>query len=131
VMDAQREARELKHNYIGTEHILLGLTEGDGVAAKTLKSMGVTKSAVLARIKKIVGEGDESPPGHIPFTPRSKKVLELALRESLRLGHNYIGTEHILLGIVREGQGLAMQILGELKVPVDEIEPKIKAMLTR
>jgi ClpA/ClpB-like protein len=131
VMDAQREARELKHNYIGTEHILLGLTEGDGVAAKALKSMGVTKSAVLARIKKIVGEGDESPPGHIPFTPRSKKVLELALRESLRLGHNYIGTEHILLGIVREGQGLAMQILGELKVPVDEIEPKIKAMLTR
>jgi ClpA/ClpB-like protein len=131
VTDAQREARELKHNYIGTEHILLGLTAGDGIAAKILKSMGVTKSAVRARIKEIVGEGDESLPGHIPFTPRSKKVLELALRESLRLGHNYIGSEHILLGIVREGEGLAMQILGDLKVSGDEIEPKIVEMLTR
>jgi Clp amino terminal domain, pathogenicity island component len=131
VTDAQAESRSLKHNYIGTEHLLLGLMDGDGIASKALGSLGVTKPAVRDKIVSIVGAGDESPPGHIPFTPRSKKVLELSLRESLRLGHKYIGTEHILLGIVRESEGLGMQILSELKVPADAIEPKIKEILTR
>jgi hypothetical protein len=130
VMDAQKEARMLHHNYIGTEHLLLALAGGEGVAADALKSLGATATGVREQITEIVGEGQEAPAGHIPFTPRSKKVLELSLRESLRLGHNYIGTEHVLLGIVREGEGLAMQILSKLGVPAEAIEPKIKEILT-
>jgi len=112
VVLAQEEARRLGHNYIGTEHLLLGLLrEGDGVAAVALRRLGITSKDVRADIIRIVGEGSESPSGHIPFTPRSKKVLELSLREALQLSHNYIGTEHILLGLVREGEGVAAQVL--------------------
>jgi Clp amino terminal domain, pathogenicity island component len=130
VTNAQHEARGFKHNYIGTEHLLLALLVSEGVAGDALRSLGVTVDAVRSEIRSIVGEGNQSPAGHIPFTPRSKKVLELSLREAIRLGHNYIGTEHLLLGIIREGEGLAMQILTDLKIPVDQIEPKIKTILT-
>jgi Clp amino terminal domain, pathogenicity island component len=115
VVLAQEEARRLNHNYIGTEHILLGLThEGEGVAAKALESLGVSLEAVRAQVEEIISQGGRSrstPTGHIPFTPRAKKVLELSLREALQLGHNYIGTEHILLGLMREGEGVAAQVL--------------------
>src|SRR5579885_2668870 len=100
VVMAQEEARMLNHNYIGTEHILLGLIhEGEGVAQQ---------------VEEIIGQGQQAPSGHIPFTPRAKKVLELSLREALQLGHNYIGTEHILLGLIREGEGVAAQVLVKL-----------------
>ena len=99
VVLAQEEARMLSHNYIGTEHILLGLIhEGEGVAAKALESLNISLEAVRAQVEEIIGQGQQAPSGHIPFTPRAKKVLELSLREALQLGHNYIGTEHILLG---------------------------------
>src|SRR5947209_3701811 len=111
VVLAQEEARMLNHNYIGTEHILLGLIhEGEGVAAKALESLGISLEAVRSQVEEIIGQGGSSPSGHIPFTPRAKKVLELSLREALQLGHNYIGTEHILLGLIREGERV-MQIL--------------------
>jgi len=104
VVLAQEEARMLNHNYIGTEHILLGLIhEGEGVAAKGLESLGISLEGVRAQVEEIIGQGQQAPSGHIPFTPRAKKVLELSLREALQLGHNYIGTEHILLGLIREG----------------------------
>jgi len=110
VVLAQEEARLLNHNYIGTEHILLGLIhEGEGVAAKALESLGISLEAVRSQVEEIIGQGGSSPSGHIPFTPRAKKVLELSLREALQLGHNYIGTEHILLGLIREGEGVAAQ----------------------
>ncbi|QCO97350.1 ATP-dependent Clp protease ATP-binding subunit [Arthrobacter sp. 24S4-2] len=120
VVLAQEEARTLNHNYIGTEHILLGLIqEGEGVAAKALESLGISLDGVREQVQEILGPGQPSPAGHIPFTPRAKKVLELALREALQLGHNYIGTEHILLGLVHEGEGVAAQVLvrlgGDLK----------------
>jgi len=112
VVFAQEEARMLNHNYIGTEHILLGLLrEHDGIAGKALTSMGVSLEAARGQVEEIVGPGHAVIPGHIPFTPRSKKVLELSLREALQLGHNYIGTEHILLGLIREGEGVAVQVL--------------------
>ena len=112
---AQEEARLLNHNYIGTEHILLGLIhEGEGVAAKALESLGISLDAVRQQVEEIIGRGQEAPSGHIPFTPRAKKVLELSLRESLQLGHNYIGTEHLLLGLIREGDGVAAQVLVRL-----------------
>jgi Clp amino terminal domain, pathogenicity island component len=112
---AQEEARLLNHNYIGTEHILLGLIhEGEGVAARALESVGISLEAVRAQVVEIIGQGQSAPTGHIPFTPRSKKVLELALREALSLGHNYIGTEHILLGLIREGEGVAAKILARI-----------------
>jgi ATP-dependent Clp protease ATP-binding subunit ClpC len=112
VVLAQTEARLLNHNYIGTEHILLGLIhEGEGVAARALESLGVSLEAVRAGVRSIIGEGASASTGHIPFTPRAKKVLELSLREAIQLGHNYIGTEHILLGLLREGQGVAAQVL--------------------
>jgi ATP-dependent Clp protease ATP-binding subunit ClpC len=109
---AQEEARLLNHNYIGTEHILLGLIhEGEGIGAQTLAKLGVTLDKARDVLTEIMGEGNSSPSGHIPFTPRAKKVLELSLREALQLGHNYIGTEHILLGLIREGEGVACQML--------------------
>jgi ATP-dependent Clp protease ATP-binding subunit ClpA len=112
VVLAQEEARRLDHNYIGTEHLLLGmLRDADNVAARALRGLGIALEMVRTDVEQIVGRGDESPGGHIPFTPRAKKVLELSLREALQLGHNYIGTEHILLGLVREGDGLAAQVL--------------------
>src|ERR687885_605145 len=109
VVLAQEEARTLKHNYIGTEHILLGLLrEEEGLAARVLESLDITVEEVRAQVARIVGQGDEVTTGQIPFTPRAKKVLELALREALSLGHNYIGTEHILLGLVRENENVRM-----------------------
>src|SRR5438876_8758362 len=115
VVLAQEEARMLNHNYIGTEHILLGLIhEGEGVAAKALESLGISLEAVRSQVEEIIGQGQAAPTGHIPFTPRAKKVLELSLREALQLGHNYIGTEHILLGLIREGEGVAAQVLQKL-----------------
>jgi ATP-dependent Clp protease ATP-binding subunit ClpA len=112
VVLAQDEARELGHGYIGTEHLLLGLShEEAGVAAKALTTLGVSLDALRQQIVEVVGTGEGQPPGHIPFTPRAKKILELALREARQLGHSYIGTEHILLGIVREGEGVAAQVL--------------------
>ena len=115
VVLAQSEARLLNHNYIGTEHLLLGMiNEGHGVAAKALESLGISLEIARGEVEEIIGQGQSAPTGHIPFTPRAKKVLELALRESRYLGHNYIGTEHILLGLVREGDGVAAQILRKL-----------------
>src|SRR5690625_4422715 len=116
VVLAQEEARLLNHNYIGTEHILLGLIhEGEGAAAKALESLGISLEGVRAQVEEIIGQGGSSPSGHIPFTPRAKKVLELSLREALQLGHNYLGTEHLLLGLLREGEGTAVKVLSPLK----------------
>jgi ATP-dependent Clp protease ATP-binding subunit ClpC len=115
VVLAQEEARLLNHNYIGTEHVLLGLVrEGEGLAAKALTTMGIGLDAVRGQVEEVIGRGQAAPAGHIPFTPRAKKVLELSLREALQLGHNYIGTEHILLGLLREGEGVAAQVLQKL-----------------
>ena len=112
---AQDEARNLKHNYLGTEHILLGLIrEGEGVAAKALEALDITLDEVRAQVIEIIGEGQEPPSGHIPFTPRAKKVIEYAMREGLQLGHSYIGTEHLLLGLTREPDGVAAQVLTKL-----------------
>jgi prophage maintenance system killer protein len=109
---AQEEAQLLNHNYVGTEHLLLGLLgEGEGVAAKALESLGISLEAVRAQVEELIGHGQSAPAGHIPFTPRAKKALELSLREALQLGHNYIGTEHILLGLAREGEGVAAELL--------------------
>jgi prophage maintenance system killer protein len=109
---AQEEARLLRHNYVGTEHLLLGLlSEGEGVAAKALESLGISLGAVRAQVEELIGHGPSAPAGHIPFTPRAKKALALSLREALQLGHNYIGTEHILLGLAREGEGVAAELL--------------------
>ena len=130
VVLAQEEARLLNHNYIGTEHILLGLIqEGDGVAARALQSLGISLDAVRARVEDIIGRGDEQSPSHIPFTPRAKKVLELSLREALQLGHNYIGTEHILLGLIREGEGVAAQVLVELGGDLERVRQEVKRIL--
>jgi ATP-dependent Clp protease ATP-binding subunit ClpC len=112
VVLAQDEARSLRHNYIGTEHLLLGLLrEEEGLAARVLDSLDVTLEEVRAQVARIVGQGDEVATGQIPFTPRAKRVLELSLREALELGHNYIGTEHVLLGLIRENEGVAARIL--------------------
>jgi ATP-dependent Clp protease ATP-binding subunit ClpC len=130
VVLAQEEARLLGHSYIGTEHLLLGLLhENEGVAAKVLDSMAVTLEKARELVEEIIGKGGSSPFGHIPFTPRAKKVLELALREALPLGHNYIGTEHLLLGIVREGEGVAMQVLTSLGVTVGQVRDAVSAAL--
>ena len=130
VVLAQEEARLLNHNYIGTEHILLGLIhEGEGVAAKALESLGISLEAVRAQVEEIIGQGQSAPTGHIPFTPRAKKVLELSLREALQLGHNYIGTEHILLGLIREGEGVAAQVLVGLGAGLDRVRQQVVLLL--
>ena len=130
VVLAQEEARLLKHNYIGTEHVLLGLIhEGEGVAAKALEQLGISLDAVRVEVEAIIGNGASSPSGHIPFTPRAKKVLELSLREALQLGHNYIGTEHILLGLIREGQGVAAQVLAKLGADLASVRRKVIELL--
>ncbi len=131
VVLAQEEARLLNHNYIGTEHILLGLIhEGEGVAAKALESLGISLEAVRQQVEEIIGQGGSSPSGHIPFTPRAKKVLELSLREALQLGHNYIGTEHILLGLIREGEGVAAQVLVKLGADLSRVRQQVIQLLS-
>src|SRR6516162_5648973 len=130
VVLAQEEARMLNHNYIGTEHILLGLIhEGEGVAAKALESLGISLDAVRQQVEEIIGQGQQAPSGHIPFTPRAKKVLELSLREALQLGHNYIGTEHILLGLIREGDGVAAQVLVKLGADLNRVRQQVIQLL--
>ena len=130
VVLAQEEARMLNHNYIGTEHILLGLIhEGEGVAAKALESLDISHDAVRAQVEEIIGQGQQAPSGHIPFTPRAKKVLELSLREALQLGHNYIGTEHILLGLIREGEGVAAQVLVKLGADLSKVRNQVIQLL--
>jgi hypothetical protein len=130
VVLAQEEARRLDHNYIGTEHLLLGLIhEGEGVAAEALEALGVSLEAVRARVEEAIGRGPEPPGGHIPFTPRAKKVLELSLREALQLGHSYIGTEHILLGLIREGEGVAAQVLVKLGADLSRVRQQVLELL--
>src|SRR5688500_11366910 len=131
VVLAQEEARILKHNYIGTEHIVLGLLrEEEGLAARVLESLDITVERVRAQVVRIVGSGEEVTSGQIPFTPRAKKVLELALREALSLGHNYIGTEHILLGLVRENEGVAARILLDFDADSEKIRNEVIRMLS-
>jgi Clp amino terminal domain, pathogenicity island component/UvrB/uvrC motif len=126
VVLAQEEARMLNHGYIGTEHLLLGLVhEGEGVAAKALEAMGISLEAVREQVETIIGRGEHTESGHIPFTPRAKRVLELSLRESSQLGHNYIGTEHILLGLVREGDGVAAQVLVKLGADLNRVRQQV------
>jgi ATP-dependent Clp protease ATP-binding subunit ClpA len=130
VVLAQEEARILNHNYIGTEHILLGLIhEGQGVAAKALEAMGISLEAVRQQVEEMIGQGEQAPSGHIPFTPRAKKVLELSLREALQLGHDYIGTEHILLGLIREGEGVAAQVLVRLGADLNRVREQVIQLL--
>ena len=131
VVLAQEEARMLNHNYIGTEHVLLGLIhEGEGVAAKALESLNISLGAVREQVQEIIGQGQQAPSGHIPFTPRAKKVLELSLREALQLGHNYIGTEHILLGLIREGEGVAAQVLVKLGADLSRVRQQVIQLLS-
>ena len=131
VVLAQEEAKMLNHNYIGTEHILLGLIhEGEGAAAKALESLGISLESVREQVQDIIGQGQQQPTGHIPFTPRAKKVLELSLREALQLGHNYIGTEHILLGLIREGEGVAAQVLVKLGADLNKVRQQVIQMLS-
>jgi ATP-dependent Clp protease ATP-binding subunit ClpC len=130
VVLAQEEARALRHDYIGTEHILLGLIhEGHGVAAKALESLGIGLQAVREQVEELIGQGEAERPGHIPFTPRAKKVLELSLRESQQLGHTYIGTEHILLGLIREGEGVAAQVLVRLGADLNRVRQEVLKVL--
>jgi Clp amino terminal domain, pathogenicity island component/ClpX C4-type zinc finger len=131
VVLAQEEARLLNHDYIGTEHILLGIVrEGAGVGAKALESLGIPLEAVRAQVQEIVGSGSRAPSGHIPFTARAKKVLELSLREALQLGHNYIGTEHILLGLIREGEGVGAQVLLNLGADMSRVRAEVIRLLS-
>src|SRR5438309_1310932 len=131
VVLAQEEARALGHNYIGTEHVLLGLMrEEQGIGARALDALGVTLEDVRDQVMRIVGEGDEAGTGQIPFTPRAKKVLELSLREALTLGHNYIGTEHILLGLVRENEGVAARILLDFGADADKVRSEVIRFLS-
>jgi ATP-dependent Clp protease ATP-binding subunit ClpC len=130
VVLAQEEARVLNHNYIGTEHLLLGLLgEAEGVAARALESMGISGAAVRQQVEVIIGQGEHAPAGHIPFTPRAKKVLELADREARTLGHDYIGTEHILLGLIREGGGVAAQVLVRLGADLSRVRQQVIELL--
>jgi prophage maintenance system killer protein len=130
VVLSQDEARSLNHNYVGTEHILLGLLrEHDGLAARALNVLGISRDAVRQQVLSIIGEGEQPPSGHIPFTPRAKKVLELALREAVNLGHLYIGSEHILLGLIREGEGLACQVLTQLGASLPRVREQVLQLL--
>ena len=130
VVLAQEEARTLDHGYIGTEHLLLGLIrEGDGVAARALESLGISLDAVREQVGQIIGRGQQPPPGHIPFTPRAKKVLELALREAQQLDHGYIGTGHLLLGLIREGSGVAAQVLVGLGADLSRARQQVVQLL--
>ncbi len=130
VVLAQEEAIGLNHNYIGTEHILLGLLrQEDGVAARALVSLGVSLDEARLKVEGIIGRGQDTPSGHVPFTPRSKKVLELSLREALTLGHNYIGTEHILLGLLQEGEGVAAQILVQSGVQLSDVRHAVVRLI--
>jgi ATP-dependent Clp protease ATP-binding subunit ClpC len=132
VVKAQDEARFLKQNYIGTEHILLGLIdEKEGIAAKVFEELNVDFEDIREAIKDVVTEGTSESYEHIPFTPRAKKVLELSLREALQMGHNYIGTEHILLGLLREGEGVAARVLNSLGVTQDNVKEKVKELLAK
>ena len=127
---AQEEARMLNHDYIGTEHILLGLIhEGEGLAAQVLQSLGIGLDAVRQQVEEIIGQGEQAPSGPIRYTPRAKKVLELSLREALALGHNYIGTEHILLGLIREGDGVAAQVLVALGGDLNRVRQRVIQLL--
>ena len=130
VVLAQEEARMLNHNYIGTEHILLGLIhEGEGVAARALQSLGISLEAVRQQVQEITGRGQGQQQGHVPFTPRAKKVLELSLREAQQLGHDYIGTEHILLGLIREGEGVAARVLVKLGADLNRVRQQVIHLL--
>jgi ATP-dependent Clp protease ATP-binding subunit ClpC len=130
VVLAQEEARMLDHDYIGTEHILLGLIhEGEGVGAKALESLGISLEAVRAQVEEIIGQGQQAPSGHIPFTPQAKKVLDLSLREALQLGHDYIGTDHFLLGLIREGDGVAAQVLVKLGADLNRVRQQVIQLL--
>jgi ATP-dependent Clp protease ATP-binding subunit ClpC len=130
VVLAQEEARRLNHNYIGTEHILLGLLhEGENVAAKALQALGITLEGARQQVEEIIGRGHEDPSGQIPFTPRAKKVLELSLREAIHFHHDYIGTEHILLGLLREGEGVAVQVLARLGADLNEVRLRVIQLL--
>ncbi|HEV8276795.1 MAG TPA: Clp protease N-terminal domain-containing protein [Streptosporangiaceae bacterium] len=130
VVLAQEEARMLNHNYLGTEHLLLGLVhEGEGVAARALESLGISLGAVRQQVEEIIGQGQQPPAGHVPFTPRAKKVIELARREASDLGHNYIGTEHLLLGLVREGEGVAAQVLVKLGADLAGVRQQVVELL--
>jgi ATP-dependent Clp protease ATP-binding subunit ClpA len=130
VVLAQEEARMLNHNYLGTEHLLLGLVhEGEGVAARALESLGISLGAVRQQVQEIIGQGQQAPAGHIPFTPRAKKVIELAQREATDLGHNYIGTEHLLLGLAREGEGVAAQVLVKLGADLAGVREQVVHLL--
>jgi ATP-dependent Clp protease ATP-binding subunit ClpC len=131
VVLAQEEARLLNHNYIGTEHLLLGLIhEGEGVAATALTELGISLEAVRGQVEEIIGQGQSMPTGRIPFTPRAKKVLELSLREAKQLGHNYIGTEHILLGLLHEGEGVGAQVLVKLGAGLDRVRQQVIQVLS-
>jgi hypothetical protein len=131
VVLAQEEARALGHNYVGTEHFLVALIgEGEGVAARALESLGVSLAGVREQVEEIIGRGKGAPSGHLPFTPRAKKVLELSMREALRLGHNYVSTEHILLGVIREGEGVAAQILVRLGADLNRVRQQVIEMLS-
>jgi ATP-dependent Clp protease ATP-binding subunit ClpC len=126
VVLAQEEARMLNHGYLGTEHILLGLIhEGEGVAAKALESLGISLEGVRQQVEEIIGRGQQAPGEYLPFTPRAKKVLELSLREAQQLGHNHIDTEHILLGLIREGTGVAAQVLGKLGARLNRVRQEV------
>jgi ATP-dependent Clp protease ATP-binding subunit ClpC len=130
VVRAQEEARALNHDFISTEHILLGLVgEGQGVAAKALESLGISLETVRQRVEDVVPPGQYSRPGHIPFTPRAKKVLELSLSEAKLLGHRYVGTEHLLLGLLREGEGVAAQVLAALGADLDGVRERVIQLL--
>ncbi len=130
VVLAQEECRVLNHNYVGTEHILLGLVhEGQGVGARALETLGISPEAVRQQVEEIVGQGERAPTGHIPFTPRAKKVLEFSLRESQQLGHDYIGTEHLLLGLIREGEGVAAQVLVRLGADLNRVRLQVIQLL--
>jgi ATP-dependent Clp protease ATP-binding subunit ClpC len=123
---AQEEARLINHNYIGTEHILLGLIhEGEGIGAQALRRHNVNTASLRTLVEAQIGKGSQSPSGHIPFTPRAKKVMELALREALQLGHNYIGTEHLLLALIREGEGVAAQTLANLDIKLNDVRKTV------